>query len=359
MSGRRGGPPRVGLLWRGDPADPNPQPRSTRFARIFEEFAARGALAEPVIYSDRIADEVGDRLAGMHAVLVWVDPIVWGEDRVILDSVLRTAASSDTYVSAHPDVILAMGTKQVLYRTRDMEWGTDTRLYRDEDELVAGLRDVGPSASPRVLKQNRGSGGNGVWKVERTTQTGASDDPVLRVQHGARGALVEEILLGEFVLRCREYFGAFEGTGRIVDQPYCDRLSEGMVRCYLSYDRVVGFGHQYVTALTAPAPGAAGPPDPPPRLYYPPSKPDFQRLKGLMEGGWVTEMCRRVGIDRSALPVIWDADFLYGPKDSAGQDSYILCEINVSGVFPIPDESVAPLVSATIERVEGSRRQAN
>ena len=39
-------------------------------------------------------------------------------------------------------------------------------------------------------------------------------------------------------------------------------------------------------------------------------------------------------IDRASLPVIWDADFLYGPKIESGVDSYVLCEINVSAVFP-------------------------
>lgn len=37
-----------------------------------------------------------------------------------------------------------------------------------------------------------------------------------------------------------------------------------------------------------------------------------------------------VGLDKSQLPVIWDADFLYGSKDTDGIDTYVLCEINVS-----------------------------
>jgi len=37
--------------------------------------------------------------------------------------------------------------------------------------------------------------------------------------------------------------------------------------------------------------------------------------------------------------VIWDADFLYGPRTGTGEDSYVLCEINVSSVFGIPDEA--------------------
>lgn len=53
--------------------------------------------------------------------------------------------------------------------------------------------------------------------------------------------------------------------------------------------------------------------------------------------------------------MIWDADFLLGPKNADGKDPYILCELNVSGVFPIPDESIIPLAAATVERAMASR----
>ena len=43
---------------------------------------------------------------------------------------LREVARAGPWVSAHPDVILKMGVKEVLYRTRHLGWGTDTHLYR-------------------------------------------------------------------------------------------------------------------------------------------------------------------------------------------------------------------------------------
>ena len=44
-----------------------------------------------------------------------------------------------------------------------------------------------------------------------------------------------------------------------------------------------------------------------------------------------------------SLAVIWDIDFLYGPKTADGEDTYVLCEINVSSVFPIPDQAPAEI----------------
>ena len=45
----------------------------------------------------------------------------------------------------------------------------------------------------------------------------------------------------------------------------------------------------------------------------------------------------------AALPIIWDADFLYGPRTAAGEDTYVLGEINVSSVMPIPDQAPAAI----------------
>jgi hypothetical protein len=50
-------------------------------------------------------------------------------------------------------------------------------------------------------------------------------------------------------------------------------------------------------------------------------------------------MMQLLDIDPASLPIIWDADFLYGPRDVRGQDTYVLCEINVSSVFPFPEQA--------------------
>jgi uncharacterized protein DUF6815 len=79
-----------------------------------------------------------------------------------------------------------------------------------------------------------------------------------------------------------------------------------------------------------------------------------------MEQAWTPELARILDIERADLPTIWDADFLLGPKDKAGEDSYVLCEINVSSVFPIPDEAPGA-IAATLARAfklrQGERGQ--
>src|SRR5215475_8644537 len=102
----------------------------------------------------------------MDGALVWVDPLSDSRTRTVLDPLLREVGSRGVWVSAHPDTILKMGTKEVLYRTRNLGWGGDIHLYETVDDLREGFSAVLASGRPRVLKQNRGNGGVGVWKVE-------------------------------------------------------------------------------------------------------------------------------------------------------------------------------------------------
>jgi hypothetical protein len=149
---------------------------------------------------------------------VWVGPISDGHDRSRLDPILREVAAKGVWVSAHPDVILKMGTKEVLFRTRHLGWGTETYLYRTLDELRGGL-PLRITSGPRVLKQNRGNGGNGTWKVELpehgTSKVGP--DTIVRVLHARRGGVEEDLRLCDFMSRCEQYFA---GAGRMIDQPF-------------------------------------------------------------------------------------------------------------------------------------------
>jgi hypothetical protein len=61
-------------------------------------------------------------------------------------------------------------------------------------------------------------------------------------------------------------------------------------------------------------------------------------------------MQRLLGIDTVELPVLWDCDFLLGPRTDAGEDTYVLCEINVSSVSPFPEAAVELVAQATLAR---------
>jgi len=98
-------------------------------------------------------------------VLVWVNPIREGQTREVLDAVLRDVAARGPWVSAHPDVILKMGVKEVLHRTQHLGWGTETYLYRSMTNFLIAFPPRLKSSGPRVLKQNRGNGGQGFGRL--------------------------------------------------------------------------------------------------------------------------------------------------------------------------------------------------
>lgn len=308
---------------------------------MFAAFAALGVDAEPVVYADESVDEVRDQLLALDGALVWVNPIEQGRDRSLLDPLLREVAAAGVWVSAHPDVILKLGTKQVLVDTRHMSWSSDVHLYRTVEELRDQLPARLAAHGPVVLKQHRGMGGDGVWKVEL-------DGAEVRVQHATRGGVPEVLPLRDFVQRCEPYFA---GTGLMVEQPFQPRLGEGMIRVYLTHDRVVGFAHQYPRGLLPPDAAEAAPTA---KVFELATAPAYSELRERMESEWVPQLQTTLQLETHALPVIWDADFFYGPKDAAGADTYVLCEINASSTFAFPEHAMPGVARAAIDRMLGA-----
>jgi len=314
-----------------------------RFADLFEALTQAGHRAEPAIYHDDFCDEVRAQLLDVDVALVWVNPVHEGRNRSVLDHMLGEVAAAGVHVSAHPDVVLALGTKHILYDIRDLEWGCHTDLYRTPSELRRGLAAT-LATGPRVIKQHRGSSGAGVWSVEAIDPTAdINGESTVRARHAKRGSSDQLLTLEEFCAQCEHHLSS--GEGLLIDQAFQPRIGEGMVRCYLVRDRVAGFGHQAINALI-PASDDGEAPEPGPRLYYPPTMPEHQRLKTLLEDEWLRQLQELMGIETERLPILWDCDFLLGSPDADGNDTYVLCEINVSSVAPYPESAVAAIVDA-------------
>jgi hypothetical protein len=70
-----------------------------------------------------------------------------------------------------------------------------------------------------------------------------------------------------------------------------------------------------------------------------------------MEEEWTPQLTSLLNIPRRDLPMIWDADFMLGAPGADWTDSYVLGEINVSSVFPIPDEAAAEIARRVAHRL--------
>ena len=138
-----------------------------------------------------------------------------GRDRSVLNAMLADVASSGVFVSAHPEVIGKMGTKEVLYRTREMSWAAIPAFTLRWRRCGRSCRQSW-RLCPRVLKQIRGHSGDGVWKVQLADRLGPTAGDGLPSRHGfacsARqaGQRRETMSLGDSTSLCAPYSAGAE-----------------------------------------------------------------------------------------------------------------------------------------------------
>ena len=312
-----------------DPASPRNPLTEEKYRKLAAHFIENGFVVDPVNYHDSLADKYKTELLKYRVILVWVNPIEQGGDRKILDSLLTNLSESGCFVSAHPDTILKMGTKEVLYKTRNCEFGGDIKLYRSFKDFKKDF--ISGSIETRILKQYRGNGGNGVFKIEMN----ASRTEVF-VTHANTG-VTETFSSQEHFFKSFEPY--FLSNDILIDQPWNSNIINGMVRCYLCNNKVAGFGYQEINALyPSKKPGQ--------RFYFSEDCGLFRDLRQRMESKWVNEIQLCTGVEKDRLPVIWDADFFINDANLTNtSQKYTLCEVNVSCVSPFPESSIHYIVN--------------
>ena len=330
----------VAILVYGDAGSARNALTEEKYRDLGIAFSSAGLNVESVLYNNEVADKLSADLLRFDAVLVWVNPIEQGNDRQRLDALLIEISGKGCFVSTHPDTILKMGTKDVLYTTRDLPWGGDTKMYVDYEDFRNRFPGSLSSAGTRVLKQYRGNGGNGVFKVAFVSDTS------VRVTH-ASGNEARTLSWDEF---CDEFEHFFENGGSLIDQEWNTNMANGMVRCYVVGTKVAGFGYQEINALYESSDGTYIPPGK--RYYYTERCGLFDDLKTVMENEWIPKLQKRLSIPDDQMPVIWDADFFINDinNNSAGV-KYSLCEINVSCVSPFPPSAVRFIVEEVAKRI--------
>jgi len=338
--------PWVALMIYGDTGSERNALTNENYRLLADAFLTRGFGVTSVLYNDNLAPTLAQELLQFDAVLVWVNPIEGGKDRQILDALLREVSSKGIFVTTHPDVILKIGTKDVLFKTRDMDWGSDTKIYTSYEDFCGRFPTSLRESGIRVLKQYRGDGGKGVFKVIFN----AKEHTVAIIHAPAPG----DAKIISFDTFHREFELFFNNSGLLIDQEWHENIRNGMVRCYLTGAKVSGFGYQEVTALyptSASTPLACVPPSK--RYYFTEDCGLFSDLKQVMEKKWAPELQEAESIASHMLPVIWDADFFIDTRpDRDDRKKYQLCEINVSCVSPFPPSAVRHIVEEVSRHIQ-------
>ena len=147
----------IALLLYGAPGTPRPAAKEERFSKLTRHLVEKGFKVHTVWYHDTLADALKTELAKFAAILVWINPIEDGRNRDRLDALLRELSSQGCFVSAHPDTIVKMGTKDILLKTREEAFGSDVTCYRSAKEFREQFSKTLQEGGIRVLKQNRGN----------------------------------------------------------------------------------------------------------------------------------------------------------------------------------------------------------
>ena len=99
--------------------------QNSRLNRVFDALAALGIKAEPALYADDMLEDVREQLLNCDGVLVWVDPLSEGQNRIVLDALLRVhpldyvesiraACPTEGLFDLGDDIIVSPGTWKAL-----------------------------------------------------------------------------------------------------------------------------------------------------------------------------------------------------------------------------------------------------
>merc|ERR1719359_1078704 len=125
---------------------------------------------------------------------------------------------------SHPDVRTKMGAKDALVKIKDLSCGMpDTYAYYDIETFKSTFPGS-MSTGPRVLKQNRGSQGEGIWicKLKDDVYPGGTlpGDTTLYLMEAVDNH-TEEKTVDEFMTFCEQYIIGEEG--QLIDQRFLPR----------------------------------------------------------------------------------------------------------------------------------------
>ncbi|WPF66614.1 MULTISPECIES: Cj0069 family protein [unclassified Corynebacterium] len=229
-----------------------------------------------------------------------------------------------------PEEMMAYGAKDALVKLNDTDLvPSDTAAYYDVESFHQTF-PTSLSYGERVLKQNRGSTGSGIWRVRIADDAVANSvtpgtalplDTKLKCTEAVDNH-TEERELGEFMDFCDQYIVG--DNGMLVDMRFMPRIVEGEIRIllvgpdpvFVVHKKPAEGGENFSATLFSGA------------KYTYDSPEAWQELVDLFAEVRPV-IAEKLGGDN--IPLIWTADFMLDTAED-GSDTYVLGEINCSCV---------------------------
>lgn len=294
---------------------------------IIDSLSQRGWTSEIIFYRDEDRGEIyRHTLENAGAYVSRVNPGNLSSETAYFQ-MLRELVQHGVVGLPHPDAMINYGAKNAVEKLKGTDIvPADVACYYDFDTFKADF-PKSLSRGVRVAKQNRGSTGEGIWRVElleKKPQKGkaASFDATVKCTE-AKDNHVETMTLGEFIDFCVQYF---EGEGgMLLDMPFLERITEGEIRVFMLRNKVVNIVHK----KPADAPDAFS------ATLFSGAKYSYETPDQWPE--LVEIVHKNVSVIQSRLgnydlPLIWTIDFILDTDPKTKADKYVLGEINASCV---------------------------
>lgn len=298
---------------------------------IVHAIKAAGWHAEVLFFRPEWAEELFRYVAAhFDGYISRVNPgnIPGGEDGYL--ELLTRLTDAGLVGMSTPAEMMAYGAKDALVKLNGTELvPADTAAYY----AVEAFRNNFPvslSYGERVLKQNRGSTGSGIWRIQLLDKELAASIPPgtalpLSTMVKATEAVdnhTEIRQLGEFMDFCEQYI--IGENGMLVDMRFMPRIVEGEIRIllvgphpvFVVHKKPAEGGDNFSATLFSGAKYTYDKPE-----TWPDLVDKFAQARPVI--------AEKLGGDN--IPLIWTADFMLDTAPD-GSDTYVLGEINCSCV---------------------------
>lgn len=319
-----------------------------------------GASCEIVKYFHDKHDEFAEKVESYDALIVRINPGQLSQGtsegtQKRFDDLMNSLIAKGKAVWSSPGVQTKMGAKDALCKIANMECGlVDTFAYYDAASLEEHFKKT-MAFQPRVIKQNRGSAGEGIWLCWLEGKEYCKKFGDAKLEDGDKLKLmemndnhVEYHTVKEFLTFCVEgpdhpdagkwtstfpgqYLkGGKEAGGQLVDQRLLPRISEGEVRVLMSGDTCQMCIHKKPEGGLSAVGGNSA------YTFYDPSDPKYADLLAKLMKDIENGIMDALDLKGEPLPLLWTCDYI--PKDPENPETakvdteYVVGEFNCSCV---------------------------
>merc|ERR1711972_179455 len=324
---------------------------------IINSIIKYGGACEYIEYETDKHDAFVTKIEALDALIVRINPGQLSQGtpegtQAKFDELMNTMLGKGKLVWNSPAVQTQMGAKDALVQIKDLAIGLkDTFAYYTKEDLIDTFKKT-MAFQPRVIKQNRGSAGEGIWLCwlegkdycKTFGEASLEDGDNLKLME-MNDNHVEMHTVGEFLTFCvdgptgegagewkstfpgKYLEGGKEAGGQLVDQRLCPRIKEGEVRVLMVGDECQMIIHKMPTGGGLSAVGGNSD-----YTFYEPDDAKYEWLYQSIKNS-LTELMPTLGLTQDQLPILWTTDFIPKDPEAGGEGTeYVVGEFNCSCV---------------------------